>query len=177
MNNMMNHNQTNFPKQFSNGRIDIEGPSPSAQFAMFDKIPISSQCTSFTDAMTGNWNDTSMSLAFFSDKNMQIIQNGIRAGVYNDSGGRYDIGPQDCDSLKMIMRAIYLESAMNQPTNITEQIASLNGLVCSWCIPRLISEARAYINYKRDVSNMYTLIPPPTLSTMKGKTLELKPWF
>ena len=35
----------------------------------------------------------------------------------------------------------------------------------------------AYINYKRDVSSMYTLIPPPTLSTMKGKTLELKPWF
>jgi hypothetical protein len=108
---------------------------------------------------------------------MQIIQNGIRAGVYNESGGKYDIGPQDCDSLKMIMRAIYLESAMNQPTNITEQIASLNGLVCNWCTPRLISEARAYINYKRDVSSMYTLIPPPTLSTMKGKTLELKPWF
>ena len=167
----------NLPKQFSNGRIDIEGPSPSAQFALFDKMPISSQCTSFTDAMTGNWNDTPMSLACFSDKNMQIIQNGIRAGVYNESGGKYDIGPQDCDSLKMIMRAIYLESAMNQPTNITEQIASLNGLVCNWCTPRLISEARAYINYKRDVSNMYTLIPPPTLSTMKGKTLELKPWF
>ena len=167
----------NLPKQFSNGRIDIEGPSPSAQFALFDKMPISSQCTSFTDAMTGNWIDTPMSLAFFSDKNMQIIQNGIRAGVYNESGGKYDIGPQDCDSLKMIMRAIYLESAMNQPTNITEQIASLNGLVCNWCTPRLISEARAYINYKRDVSSMYTLIPPPTLSTMKGKTLELKPWF
>ena len=167
----------NLPKQFSNGRIDIEGPSPSAQFALFDKMPISSQCTSFTDAMTGNWIDTPMSLAFFSDKNMQIIQNGIRAGVYNESGGKYDIGPQDCDSLKMIMRAIYLESAMNQPTNITEQIASLNGLVCNWCTPRLISEARAYINYKREVSNMYTLIPPPTLSTMKGKTLELKPWF
>lgn len=58
----------NLPKQFSNGRIDIEGPSPSAQFALFDKMPISSQCTSFTDAMTGNWNDTPMSLAFFSEK-------------------------------------------------------------------------------------------------------------
>ena len=155
----MNLNQNILPKQFSNGRLDIESPSPSAQFALFDRIPISSQCTSFTDAMTGNWNDTPMSLAFFSDKNMQIIQNGIRAGVYNQSGG------------------IYLESAMNQPTNITEQIESLNTLVCNWCIPRLISEARAYLNYKRDVSNMYTLIPPPTLSTMKGKTLELNPWF
>ena len=173
----LNLNQNILPKQFSNGRLDIESPSPSAQFALFDKIPISSQCTSFTDAMTGNWNDTPMSLAFFSDRNMQIIQNGIRAGVYNQSGGKYDIGPQDCDNLKIIMRAIYLESAMNQPTNITEQIESLNGLVCNWCIPRLISEARAYINYKRDVSNMYTLIPPPTLSTMKGKTLELNPWF
>ena len=102
----MNPNHNNFPKQFSNGRIDIESPSPSAQFALFDKIPVSSQCTSFTDAMTGNWNDTPMSMAFFSDKNMQIIQNGIRAGVYNQSGGKYDIGPQDCDNLKMIMRAI-----------------------------------------------------------------------
>ena len=111
----LNLNQNILPKQFSNGRLDIESPSPSAQFALFDRIPISSQCKSFTDAMTGNWNDTPMSLAFFSDQNMQIIQNGIRAGVYNQSGGKYDIGPQDCDNLKMIMRAIYFQHVHTDP--------------------------------------------------------------
>ena len=42
---------------------------------------------------------------------------------------------------------------------------------------KLYSEARAYIQYKRDASTMYTPIDRPIYSAENDKTLELKPWF
>ena len=96
----------------SNGRVDIEGPNIAARFSMMDKIPVNDS-SSFRDALTGNWNDTTLSLAFFSERNIKILQNGIRAGVYKRSEGQYLIGEQDCDVLKTIMRGIYLQNAIN----------------------------------------------------------------
>jgi len=65
----------------ANGRIDILGPTVEQQFAMYDKIPNSSTCASFRDAMIGNWENTALSDAFFSTGNMQIVQNGLRNGA------------------------------------------------------------------------------------------------
>ena len=75
------------------------------------------------------------------------------------------------------MRTIFLQNATNAPTSIREQIIELNGLVFEYCIPRIHGEAEGYIQYKRDVSNMYTPISRPMFSDYKHKTLELKPWF
>lgn len=160
----------------SNGRIDIEGPNISVRFGMMDKIPVN-DCSSFRDALIGNWNDSPMSIAFFSGKNIQIIQNGIRAGVYKRSNGAYIISPQDCDIIKTIMRSMYLQHAVNLNCNYTEQIAALNKLVVDYAIDQIYGEVDGYLKYKRDASNMYTIMPYPTLATTKAKTLELKKWF
>ena len=160
----------------SNGRIDIDGPPPDARFAMWDKIPVN-QITTFRDALTGNWTDNDVSNVFFSKDNIQIIQNALRAEVYRLSNGEYTISQQDNDELKIIMRALYLESAVNMPTNIREQVAALNQHVVDHCVPKLINEVRAYLKYKRDASNMYTVMTWPAYDNVKGKTLELKPWF
>ena len=108
----------------NNGRVDIKSPNTSALFQMYDKIP-ANQCVTFRNATEGLWTSNSLSQAFFSQQNIQIIQNGIRAGVYQRSNGQYVIGPQDCDSLKIIMRSVFLQYAANQPTNINLQIAEL----------------------------------------------------
>jgi hypothetical protein len=160
----------------SNGRIDIEGPNINVRFGMMDKIPVD-DCTSFRDALTGNWNDSPISMAFFSGKNIQIIQNGIRAGVYNKSNGTYLISPQDCDIIKTIMRSMYLQHAINLNSNYREQISALNKLVIDYAINQIYGEVDGYLKYKRDASNMYTLMPYPALATTKAKTLELKKWF
>ena len=160
----------------SNGRIDIEGPPPEARFAMWDKIPVN-QITTFRDALTGNWMDNDVSNVFFSKDNIQIIQNTLRAEVHRLSNGEYTIAQQDNDELKIIMRALYLESAINLPTNIREQVTALNQHVVNHCVPKLINEIRAYLKYKRDASNMYTIMTWPTYDNVKGKTLEMKPWF
>ena len=105
----------------NNGRVDIKSPNTSALFQMYDKIP-ANQCVTFRNATEGLWTSNSLSQAFFSQQNIQIIQNGIRAGVYHKSNGQYVIGPQDCDSLKIIMRSVFLQHAANHTNNITQQI-------------------------------------------------------
>ena len=104
-----------------NGRINIKSPNTSALFQMYDKIP-ANHCVTFRNATEGLWNETPLSQAFFSQGNIQIIQNGIRAGVYHRSNGQYVIGPQDCDSIKIVMRSVFLQHSANKPSNIQEQI-------------------------------------------------------
>ena len=104
-----------------NGRVDIKTPNTSQLFQMYDKIP-AHQCSSFRNPTEGLWDQTTLSVAFFSQQNINIIQNGIRAGVYKLSNGQYTIGPQDCDALKIVMRSIYLQHSSNKPTDVTSQI-------------------------------------------------------
>ena len=66
---------------------------------------------------------------FFSAENIQIIQNSIKAGVYHSSNGQHVIGNQDEDTLKIIMRSIFLQLSANLQTNIMEQVNELNKLV------------------------------------------------
>ena len=89
----------------NNGRIDIKSPNTSSLFQMYDKIP-ANQCVTFRNPTEGLWDETALSKAYFSQQNIQILQNGIRAGIYNISNGQYVIGDQDCDSLKIIMMSI-----------------------------------------------------------------------
>ena len=160
-----------------NGRVDILGPNDPDPFSLYDKIPVR-QNTAYQNALEGNWNPNVLSCAFFSSDNIQIIQNSIRAGVYEASKGRFKIGPQNEDSLKIIMRSIFLQSALNLPTHIEEQIKALNKLVTDYAVPQVSSEATAYIKYKNDVSNLAVPLANPAYVSQKGQfPLELKPWF
>ena len=94
------------------GRVNIEGPNIDVLFSMKDRILIE-QPSSFRDALTGIFEETPLSQAFFSEKNIQIIQNAIRAGVYHKSKGEYVIAPQDYDIIKTIMRSIFLQHSLN----------------------------------------------------------------
>jgi len=162
----------------SNGRVNILNPNTQYQFSLFKHTEGNNGSTSYNDALVGNWNDTILSNAFFSSKNMSIIQNGIRAGVFKMSNGRYSVGPQDETNLQIIMRSTFLQNARNNPNNITEQINELNNLVLKYCVPNVFNEATAYIKYKNDVSTLAVPNSRPAFVSVKGdKQLELKPWF
>ena len=160
----------------SNGRVDIEGPNTTTLFSMFDRIP-ANQCAGYRDAMQGNWYNTKLSDAFFSKENIQQLQNGLRAGVYEMSNGQYRIGEQSCDQLMMIMRSTFLQSSLNQPHDITGQISRLNKLVLDYAVAQVYSEAQGYMKYKHDVSTLVVPIATPIMSTTGDKQLELKPFF
>jgi hypothetical protein len=160
----------------NNGRVDIKTPNTSDLFKMYDKIP-AHQCTTFRNPTEGIWNDTVLSQVFFSRENVQIIQNGIRAGVYKRSNNQYIIGPQDCDSLKIIMRSVFLQHASNLPNNIPEQIAELNKIVLNYCIQQVYSEAQGYMKYIDDVSTLAVPIAHPVQASNTGREIEFKTWF
>jgi hypothetical protein len=160
----------------NNGRVNIKSPNTSALFQMYDKIP-ANQCVTYRNATEGLWDSTPLSQTFFSQQNIQILQNGIRAGVYQRSNGQYVIGPQDCDSLKIIMRSVFLQHAANQPNNIPQQIAELNKIVLNYCIQQVYSEAQGYMKYVDDVSTLVVPIAHPVQASNTDRTLEFKSWF
>ena len=160
----------------NNGRVNIKSPNTSALFQMYDKIP-ANQCLTFRNATEGLWDQTTLSQIFFSQQNIQIIQNGIRAGVYHKSNGQYTIGPQDCDSLKIIMRSVFLQYSANQPKNIPQQIAELNKIVLNYCIQQVYSEAQGYMKYIDDASTLVVPIAHPVQASNTDRQLEFKKWF
>jgi len=160
-----------------NGRVDIIGPNIDDLFSMFDRIPVSSSKYSFRDAMNGNWYDTKLSNAFFSSNNIQIIQNGIRAGVFKKSNGQYIIAEQNNDELCIIMRAIFLQHSKNLSDNIKEQICNLNAIVLEYSINSVYGEADGYMKYKRDASTLATPLSMPIMANTQSKQLELKRWL
>jgi hypothetical protein len=143
---------------------------------MYDKIP-ANQCVTFRNPTEGLWDETPLSQAFFSQQNIQMLQNGIRAGVYNRSNGQYVIGPQDCDSLKIIMRSVFLQQSANQPGNYKEQISQLNKIVLDYCIQQVYSEAQGYMKYVSDVSTLVVPISHPVMANDNDRQLEFKSWF
>jgi hypothetical protein len=160
----------------TNGRVDIKTPNTSTLFEMYDKIP-ANQCATFRNPTEGLWTDTNLSRAFFSSQNIKILQNGIRAGVYYKSNNQYTIGPQDCDSLKIIMRSVYLQNAANQSNNISSQVHELNKIVLNYCIPQVYSEAQGYMKYIDDASTLVVPIAHPVMADNSDRELVFKSWF
>lgn len=93
------------------------------------------------------------------------------------SKGKFVIGPQECDDLQIIMRGVFLQHAINQPTDIPGQIAKLNGLVLDYAVPQVYNEAVAYVKYKRDASSMWTPMTAPVQADYVSKSLEMPKWF
>jgi len=160
----------------NNGRVNIKSPNTSALFQMYDKIP-ANQCVTYRNATEGLWDQTHLSQAFFSQQNIQILQNGIRAGIYERSNGQYIIGQQDCDSLKIVMRSVFLQHAINQPNHISQQIAELNKIVLDYCIQQIYSEAQGYMKYIDDASTLVVPIAHPVQASNTDRQLEFKSWF
>lgn len=155
----------------ANGRVDILGPIGPA-FGFADRIPLK-PCLSYREALTGQQENSLLSCTYFSDTNIQSLQNHIRQGVYERSNGNFKIGEQDCDELKIIMRAIFLEHSNNLPTRIDDQIKVLNQKVLYFSIDQVYQSALSYLKYIRDASTIAVPIPHSVNTSPQTNTLEL----
>lgn len=172
----MNIQSINPPIKLNNGRIDIKTPNTNDLFKLYDKIDVDN-CVSLRNPTIGLWDDTPLSKAFFSRENIQIIQNGLRAGIYEISNRQYIIAQQDCDTLKIIMRSIFLQYSANKPLSISEQITELNKMVLDYCIQQVYSEAKGYMKYIDDASTLVVPLAHPIQSCNTDRQLEFKKWF
>ena len=152
------------------------GPNIYAKFSMMDKIPLNTN-TNYQNVLTGNFERSKLSDSYFSRQNIQIIQNGVRKGVYDKSQSRILVDNQPEDQIVTVMRAIYLQHSKNLEINIPQQIADLNNLVLNYCINNVFNEAVAYLKYKEDASTMHVPMQHPIYSNKTNKTLEQKAWF
>ena len=90
---------------------------------------------------------------------------------------QYLIGTQSVDTLKIIMRSVFLQNSANMQSHITQQIEALNKIVSEYCSKQIYGEAQGYLTYLHDASTLVVPIQRPVMSNTKNKTLELKPFF
>uniref|UniRef100_A0A6C0AVB6 Minor capsid protein P8 central region domain-containing protein n=1 Tax=viral metagenome TaxID=1070528 RepID=A0A6C0AVB6_9ZZZZ len=159
----------------ANGRVDIiPEASHELRFKMQEKIALKNNATEYREALTGNWESTLLSRTFFSAENIQILQNGIRAGVHKESEGKILVPPQNVDTLKIIMRSTFLQYSENREEDIKGQIVRLNKIVLDYCIPSVYQEAVGYVKYIRDQSTLVVPMERPKNNDRDYKELEFR---
>ncbi len=87
-------------------------------------------------AVDGQIEDELLGRTFFHPRNVQVVQNAIRRGVYDKT--RQIIAVQNERELFIIMRSIFLQKGIFLDDNITGQVKYLNQLVVDDCITRIV---------------------------------------
>jgi len=124
-------------------------------------------------AVHSDYCDNLLNQAFFSQKNIKIVQNGLRHNVWKKTDKKYIIGEQSETELVVVMRSIFLQYAKNLPNDIAGQIEELNQMVIDDLTPSLISNVKQYYEYLEDKRK----IPEPisrsiNVSSKGSKTLR-----
>ena len=89
---------------------------------------------------------------------------------------KFVIDNQDVDEMKMIMRAMYLQYAKNNPFHVEGQIRELNDMVVQWAAPRILSEIQQYNYYLNDISHLpVPMEQPVSMSSAGTKSLPFQP--
>lgn len=163
-----------------NGRINVLEPEdPTAPFKMFERVAAKNKVTcTYGESMKGAMEPNVLGQVFFSSGNMQILQNGLRAGVYEASGQKYLLPPQNVTNLSIIMRSMFLNfAAYVKEISVTDQVAALNKRVLDYVVPQLLSSSQSYEQYLKDQSTLVVPLSQPLNHDRNYKELELKPWF
>jgi len=118
---------------------------------------------------------TPVACLFFSKKNVDALQIGMRNMVLDRSKGRFNIGRQSDRELLIVMRSIYLTYGLNLSYEVVEQVRALNKRVLDYCVKEVLVEAEKYVQYKNDVANLPVPIDRGAhISSAGSKTLFMK---
>ena len=155
---------------FLNGRVNAVTPVNNYNI----KTNVENSSENSTNIISRNMNCTDVSSIFFSDKNIELLQYGIRNKILNSTNGKYNIGKQSDIDLKIIMRSIYFQHGKNAPNNINAQVLDLNNRVIEWCVPEILSNIKQSEHYIMDISTLPIPLDRSTLPSQKGlRTLEI----
>lgn len=141
----------------------IEDMSPYPLYQQDDLRP-----TTVRKQATGKVECNLLNQLFLSPENIENVQQRIRYEVYRASDGQSVIGRQDETELVIVMRSIYFTYGRNLPTNVREQIQTLNDLVVQDCVPKILSEIQTHLRYLYDASTNPMPLAHPTNMSNKG---------
>jgi hypothetical protein len=135
--------------------------------------------TRVAEQMQYRHESTPLNSVFFSEGNIENLQNSIISAVYQMSGNkRYIIDKQNEADLKTIMRSYYLQYAQNDPSRVAEELELLNNRVIGWSANNILVEIEAYKYYRKDIEDFPAPIERPVMTNIYGtRTGELKRFF
>jgi hypothetical protein len=108
---------------------------------------------------------------FFSDYNVNILQDAIRYRVWVESNRTLMIGRQSDRELSIVMRSIYISESKNREDSesmVVQQVKQLNKLVLDYCVPQIVREGDMYRKYTSDASSLPVPLERGKLATKKG---------
>lgn len=153
-----------------NGRVQVNCEG-GLNYNLFEENRNSKQ-TFREEAIKGTHSANRISAIFFSDMNMDALQDGIRYKVYIKSCKKFKIDRQSTTDIKVILRAVYLEHAQHSDIYdkmmILEEIRRLNGIVIDYCVERILQEINMYMRYKADISNLPVPLARGQSTSAKG---------
>jgi len=156
-----------------NGRVNlVELPPPEARFQLFERISIKNKATDYRGSLGNEWENNMLSQVFFCAENMQIIQNGIRAGVYSMSNQKIVVPPQNPDTIHTIMKSIYMQYGRHGTSDIRGEVQRLNEKVLDYAVPNTFNSAVSQLKYIRDASTLVSPIERPIQIDRDFKQLE-----
>jgi hypothetical protein len=122
--------------------------------------------------------NTPLNTVFFSQSNMDNLQQKIHDAVLEMSKGENSISPQSEADLMLIMRSYYLQHAQNDPDNVAAELDQLNQRVVAFASNRIMVEIVAYKRYRKDILDFPEPIERPKDMQIYGtRTGELKSFF
>lgn len=152
--------------QQSNGRVNVLQDDNYKTYSLFQE---NSRRDNFSaEAVKGLHVRTRVGDMFFSQKNIDLLQDAIRFQVYKQSCNRHVIDKQSESELKLIMRAVYLQNGQHQQYDEERQVKELNTLVLNFAVPRIIQEINMYLYYKKDIDKIPEPLARGEFSSSKG---------
>lgn len=128
-----------------------------------------------TEALGPQAEMTRVAQLFFSDDNLNALQQGVRYRVYVDSGNQFVIGRQSDEALEAIMRSIYTDHSRNLPFDVVGQVRSLNARVLEFAVPQVLSEAKMYSHYLHDIRTPRGVMENGVTTSVAGMKQERQP--
>jgi hypothetical protein len=143
----------------NNGRVDVMSSYPNE--AMMQGPPWSTMAIAHGPRTTDDFQRDAirsihvpdgLSELYFSQTNVDAVQQGIRYGVFKQTGKT--IGEQSVTELKIVMRSIYLQYARHRAGEVLQETRELNKRVLDFCVKQIVDEIGIYEHYKADISRL-----------------------
>ena len=176
MTNFNNRYNKLIEQRSKNGRVIIDSDNIK-KFNLFEDID-----NDYKSCNNNNLNnlqsESLLSSVFFSDQNMNIIQNAIRYKIWLITNKQQIISKQCNIQLNIVMKSIYFQYSKNLNTKIKEQIIELNDKVMNYCVNNIYNNLQQYKTYTNDISSGLKVMDLPKIDNVKGeKTFRLDKFF
>lgn len=149
-------------------RNNIGAISDNSPYKLFQENTL--KPTSFRKhATAGQLECNLLNQVFFSQENIDLLQEQIRHNVWVASNRKYVIGRQSDIDLQLIMRSIYFQYGKNIPHNIKEQVIELNDLVIQDAVPKIMSQVEQHVYYLFDASTQPVPLALPRSMSSSGR--------